>query len=68
VAGGSGVIIASGFQGTVDIGCGPMMSTPTGSSYLARLDGSGACLWSKRLSAPAFSLRSSLGPAGVDGG
>jgi hypothetical protein len=36
------------FQGSADLGCGPMTSVGTG-SFVARLDAGGACLWSRAL-------------------
>jgi hypothetical protein len=45
-----GVILFDGhFQGTVDVGCGPVVSGPNGGTLLAKVDVSGACVWSEKL-------------------
>jgi hypothetical protein len=47
-------LLAGAFSGTVDVGCGPQTS-PTGESMLvARLDSTGACVWSRVLPLGAF--------------
>lgn len=46
-ADGSAIVADSHFSGTTDLGCGPMTAAPGGSSFVARLDAAGACLWSK---------------------
>jgi hypothetical protein len=61
-AAGGVIIVNSSFKGTLDIGCGPVTSAPAGSTLVARLDASGACLWSKRTDVPG--LRASLFPSG----
>jgi hypothetical protein len=59
---GSIVLVESGFNGTLDLGCGPMTSAPSGSSFAAKLDASGACVWSK--SFDVLKLSPSLFPSG----
>lgn len=61
-ADGSVVVVDSNFTSTLDIGCGPMTAAPGGSSFAARLDASGACVWSK--SFPVQKLNASLFPSG----
>jgi hypothetical protein len=42
------VIVAGTFDGSTDLGCGPLTGTSMGSNlFVAKLDPSGACLWSK---------------------
>ena len=50
-ADGSDFVIRGSFSGTMDAGCGPMTSAPGGSSFVARLDAGGACVWSKSFGA-----------------
>ncbi|MEP7122716.1 MAG: hypothetical protein ABJE95_17460 [Byssovorax sp.] len=61
-ADGSVTVLDWSFTGTLDIGCGPMTAAPGGSSFAARLDASGACVWSK--SFPVQRLYASLFPSG----
>lgn len=51
----SGDLLLSGeFSGTADLGCGPVSSGPGGDYLLARLDETGACVWTKVLSSAAL--------------
>jgi hypothetical protein len=46
------VIVTGGFDGSIDLGCGPLTHTGVdGSVFVAKLDPSGVCLWSKGFSA-----------------
>jgi hypothetical protein len=45
--------VVNGFQGTIDVGCGPVTGGAGPSTVLAKLDLNGACLWSKGFAAPA---------------
>jgi hypothetical protein len=46
-AGGGSAFVTGSFQGTVDLGCGPMSSGAGTSSFVAEVDPSGACVWSR---------------------
>jgi hypothetical protein len=61
-ADGSLLLVSRDFHGTANLGCGPMTSDPNGSSLVAKLDASGACVWSK--SFPTRALRAALFPSG----
>ena len=47
------VLMNANFQGTVDLGCGPITSA-VNSTLLARFDASGACVWNKTIDAPGL--------------
>lgn len=46
---GNNVVVAGCFQGTIDLGCTPALTEPSGdrSHFVARLSPAGDCLWSK---------------------
>jgi hypothetical protein len=48
------------FQGTIDLGCGPMTSPVADTPYIAAVDAAGACVWSRSLG----SFHASLLPSG----
>jgi hypothetical protein len=48
------VLTNANFQGTVDLGCGPITSGVNGSTLLARFDASGACVWNKTIDVPGL--------------
>ena len=52
VAPSGGLYVANGFEGTTDVGCGPVVGSGP-STVLAKLDIDGVCQWSKALFAPA---------------
>lgn len=39
--------VQGSFQGTTDVGCGPLVGGPGSTSYLSKRDFDGTCLWSK---------------------
>jgi hypothetical protein len=43
--GQAGVFFSGDLSSTLDLGCGPMVPSPTSSSYVARLDPTGNCLY-----------------------
>jgi hypothetical protein len=46
---GSGdIVVAGGFQGLVDVGCGTMTATGTNDMFIASYSSTGLCVWSKR--------------------
>ncbi len=61
-ADGSVVLVEESFHGMVDAGCGPMTSSASGSSFVAKLDSAGGCVWSQ--SFPVPSLGASRFPSG----
>ncbi len=61
-ADGSVILFDVHFQGTVDVGCGPLTSSPSGSTLLAKVDASGACVWSQKLDVIDPDIR--LSPSG----
>jgi hypothetical protein len=44
--------VVKGFQGSIDVGCGPVTGGAGQSMVLSKLDLNGACIWSKAFSAP----------------
>jgi hypothetical protein len=52
-----GAYLVGNFSGSFDIGCGAMTTTASPSAYVARVDASGACLWSKAIGAPGPDYR-----------
>jgi hypothetical protein len=48
--------LTGAFQGTIDLGCGPLMSTSINSTYIAAVDAAGACVWSRTLDGPSPTL------------
>ncbi|MFT3766091.1 MAG: hypothetical protein QM820_11335 [Minicystis sp.] len=53
-------IVAGMFSGSIDFGCGGLSSATngTGSAFVAKLDPSGACVWSKAFGDPSNSATS----------
>lgn len=52
VAPSGGLYVANDFEGTTDVGCGPVVGSGP-STVLAKVDIDGVCQWSKALFAPA---------------
>jgi hypothetical protein len=48
--------LVGSFTGTLDVGCGPMTSAAS-TSYAAKLDATGACVWSRALPVPSLGLK-----------
>jgi hypothetical protein len=53
---GGQIYVTASFQGTVDLGCGPMVGASGGSTYVAKLDTCGACLWSRSFASPTLDV------------
>jgi hypothetical protein len=47
-----GVVIAGRFEGTIDLGDGPLVSGGGTDAFVARIDGTGHAVWSKRFGGP----------------
>lgn len=60
------VLITGFFNGTLDFGCGSMLSSGGGDLFVAKLNPAGACLWSKRAGDATFQSGTSIAtdPAG----
>jgi hypothetical protein len=56
-AGGGRVVVSAPFQGTVDLGCGPMTSTSGTSTLVAELGACGTCVWSRSFATPWLDVR-----------
>jgi hypothetical protein len=53
------------FQGTADVGCGPVSSGDGASTLLSKLDATGTCLWSRSVPVSTVGgVRASLFPSG----
>jgi len=48
---GAGAYLTGMFSGSLDLGCGAMSSGSGAQSYVAEIDGTGACVWSKSVAA-----------------
>jgi hypothetical protein len=59
---GGDPILVGAFTGTVDVGCGSVISASGVSTLVARLDKNGACVWSKSFNTTGLSVAPS--PAG----
>lgn len=46
-----GALVQGTFTGSTDLGCGPLVSVAGTSTYVARLDAGGACVWSRSFAA-----------------
>jgi cysteine-rich repeat protein len=53
------------FQGTVDLGCGPLTATGAKDAFVAKYSSTGACLWAKRFGAGSVT-QSSVQAVAVD--
>jgi hypothetical protein len=59
------MILAGGFQGTIDLGGGPLTSgNNNGEMWIAKLDPGGHHEWSRQYAAPGVPTSIELGPAG----
>jgi hypothetical protein len=54
--GGGGALVSATSTTALDLGCGPLPAAPGGSTFVTRLDASGACVYGLALGAPNLAI------------